>query len=112
GGEGGSASLARTFRESPQAAERTCRLLGSSRLLGDALRRQPDFVETLGDDDALAREKSRDELVEEALGTLTWRASPDERRVGLRRFKRREVLPIAARAVLRFPSIDATTPDI
>ncbi|HMF83914.1 MAG TPA: bifunctional [glutamine synthetase] adenylyltransferase/[glutamine synthetase]-adenylyl-L-tyrosine phosphorylase [Acidimicrobiia bacterium] len=107
-GEARSASLARTFRESPQAAERTCRLLGSSRLLGDALRRQPDFVETLGDDDALAREKSRDELVEEALGTLTWRASPDERRVGLRRFKRREVLRIAARDVLGFASIEAT----
>src|SRR5262249_58961255 len=96
GGEGGSASLARTFRESPQAAERTCRLLGSSRLLGDALRRQPDFVETLGDDDALAREKSRDELVEEALGTLTWRASPDERRVGLRRVERAGGVPSAA----------------
>jgi glutamate-ammonia-ligase adenylyltransferase len=55
-GEVRSASLAQTFRESPQAAERTCRLLGSSRLLGDALRRQPDFVEALGDDEALPRE--------------------------------------------------------
>ena len=61
-----SAALAQTFRESPRAAERTCRLLGSSRLLGDALRRQPDFVEALGDDDTLSRVKSRDELVEEA----------------------------------------------
>jgi glutamate-ammonia-ligase adenylyltransferase len=107
-GEARSASLARTFRESPRAAERTCRLLGSSRLLGDALRRQPDFVETLGDDEALAREKSHDELVDEALGTLTWRAGVDERRVGLRRFKRREVLRIAARDVLGFASIEAT----
>src|SRR5262249_48872276 len=99
-GEARSASLARTFREAPpaapsraapQAAGRPCRLLGSSRLLGDALRRQPDFVEVLGDDEALAREKSRDELVDEALGTLTWRTTVDERRVGLRRFKRREV---------------------
>jgi len=106
-GEARSASLARTFRESPQAAERTCRLLGSSRLLGDSLRRQPDFVEALGNDESLAREKSRDELVDEALGSLTWRATVDERRVGLRRFKRREVLRIAARDVLGFAAIEA-----
>jgi glutamate-ammonia-ligase adenylyltransferase len=107
-GETRSTSLARTFRESPGAAERTCRLLGSSRLLGDALRRQPDFVEMLGDDEWLAREKSRDELIEEALGTLTWRASVEDRRKGLRRFKRREMLRIASRDVLGFASIEAT----
>jgi glutamate-ammonia-ligase adenylyltransferase len=33
-GDARSAWLARTFRESPRAAERTCRLLGSSRVLG------------------------------------------------------------------------------
>jgi [glutamine synthetase] adenylyltransferase / [glutamine synthetase]-adenylyl-L-tyrosine phosphorylase len=107
-GEARSASLARTFRESPRAAERTCRLLGSSRLLGDALRRRPDFVEALGDDEALSREKSRDELVEEALGTLRWRPSGEDRRKGLRRFKRRELLRIAARDVLGFAEIEAT----
>jgi [glutamine synthetase] adenylyltransferase / [glutamine synthetase]-adenylyl-L-tyrosine phosphorylase len=107
-GDARSAWLARTFRESPRAAERTCRLLGSSRVLGDALRRQPDFVEVLGDDDVLAREKSRDELVEEALGTLTWRSGVDDRRQGLRRFKRRELLHIAARDVLRFAAVEAT----
>jgi glutamate-ammonia-ligase adenylyltransferase len=107
-GETRSTSLARTFRESPGAAERTCRLLGSSRLLGDALRRQPDFVEMLGDDEWLAREKSRDELIEEALGTLTWRASVEDRRKGLRRFKRREMLRIASRDVLGFATIEAT----
>jgi [glutamine synthetase] adenylyltransferase / [glutamine synthetase]-adenylyl-L-tyrosine phosphorylase len=107
-GETRSTSLARTFRESPLAAERTCRLLGSSRLLGDALRRQPDFVEALGDDEVLSREKWRDELVEEALGTLTWRASAADRRKGLRRFKRREMLRIASRDVLGFATIEAT----
>jgi len=111
-GEVRSASLAQTFRESPRAAERTCRLLGSSRLLGDALRRQPDFVEALGDDDALSRVKSRDELVEEALGNLMWRPSADERRVGLRRFKRREMLRIAARDVLGFASIETTESEL
>jgi glutamate-ammonia-ligase adenylyltransferase len=103
-----SASLATTFRESPGAAERTCHLLGSGRVLGDALRRQPDFVETLGDDDALAREKSRRELAEEALGTLTWRSGTEERREGLRRFKRRELLRIAARDVLGFADLETS----
>jgi glutamate-ammonia-ligase adenylyltransferase len=107
-GEARSASLARTFRESPGAAERTCRVLGSSRLLGDALRRQPDFVETLGDDEALSREKSHDELIEEAVGTLRWRTSDEDRRKGLGRFKRRELLRIAARDVLGFATIEAT----
>ena len=103
-----SAALATTFRESPGAAERTCRLLGSSRLLGDGLRRQPDFVDALSDDELLAHEKSLDELVEEASSTLTWRAGTDARREGLRRFKRRELLRIAARDILGFADIEAT----
>ena len=54
-----SATLAMTFRDTPGAAERTCRILGSSRMLGDALRRQPEFVDTLGDDDVLAARRRR-----------------------------------------------------
>ena len=81
-------------------------------VLGDALRRQPDFVEALGDDEALSRAKFRDEFVEEALGNLTWRSSADERRVGLRRFKRREMLRIAARDVLGFASIETTESEL
>jgi [glutamine synthetase] adenylyltransferase / [glutamine synthetase]-adenylyl-L-tyrosine phosphorylase len=101
-----SASLATTFRDSPGAAERACRLLGSSRVVGDALRRQPDFVEVLGQDAAMEREKSSASLVEEALGTLTWRGGSEERREGLRRFKRRELLRIAARDVLGFAGVE------
>ena len=95
-----SASLATTFRDAPVAAKRTCILLGSSRVVGDALRRHPEFVDDLGDDDALAAEKPRAELVADALETLEWRGGPDARREGLRRFKRRELLRIAARDLL------------
>src|SRR5204862_8011941 len=56
------AVLAHTFREAPIAAERACRVLGSSPVLGLALHRQPDFLAQLGDDDVLVREHSRDEL--------------------------------------------------
>ena len=50
-----SSTLARRFRETPVAAERTCRILGSSRVLGLALYRQPEFVDALADDDDARR---------------------------------------------------------
>ncbi|MEX1008294.1 MAG: bifunctional [glutamine synthetase] adenylyltransferase/[glutamine synthetase]-adenylyl-L-tyrosine phosphorylase [Acidimicrobiia bacterium] len=101
-----SASLATTFRDAPVAAERTCILLGSSRVVGDALRRQPEFVDLLGDDDALRAEKPRAELVADALDTLEWRENAEQRREGLRRFKRRELLRIAARDLLGFAPLE------
>ncbi len=102
-----SASLAVTFRDSPGAAERACVLLGSSRMVGDALRRQPEFVEELADDEELAGEKTRADLVAEAVDTLAWRADEEQRRDGLRRFKRREFLRIAARDLLDFSDVAA-----
>jgi glutamate-ammonia-ligase adenylyltransferase len=101
-----SASLSTTFRDAPGAAERTCRLLGSSRIVGDALRRHPEFVDTLADDVELAREKQRAEMVEEALDTLEWRGDDARRRDGLRRFKRRELLRIASRDLLGFAPLE------
>jgi glutamate-ammonia-ligase adenylyltransferase len=106
-GRARSGALAVAFREAPGAAERVCKLLGSSRLVGDALRRHPEFVPSLDDDDFLGRSKSRDELVEEALGTLAWRADTAERQEGLRRFKRRELLRIASRDLLGYGTIEA-----
>jgi glutamate-ammonia-ligase adenylyltransferase len=97
-----STALATAFRDVPGTAERTCRILGSSRLLGDALRRNPELVELLGSDAQLAVEKTRDELVDEATGTLTWRPDAEGRREGLRRFKRRELVRIGARDLLGF----------
>ncbi|HZI38643.1 MAG TPA: bifunctional glutamine-synthetase adenylyltransferase/deadenyltransferase, partial [Acidimicrobiia bacterium] len=111
-GRARSGALAVAFREAPGAAERVCRLLGSSRLVGDALRRHPEFVPSLEDDEFLARAKGRDELVEEALGTLAWRADAEERQEGLRRFKRRELLRIASRDLLGFASVEATAGEL
>lgn len=105
-GRARSGALAITFREAPGAAERVCRLLGSSRLVGDALRRHPEFVPSLADDGFLAQCKDRDELVEEALGTLAWRTGGDERQEGLRRFKRRQLLRIASRDLLGCASVE------
>ncbi len=102
-------NLAKAFREGPGAAERTCRILGSSRMLGDALRRQPEFVATLSENDELGKEKSRERLVEEAIATVQWRVGDvSSRRSGLRRFKRRELLRIASRDLLSFSDLITT----
>jgi [glutamine synthetase] adenylyltransferase / [glutamine synthetase]-adenylyl-L-tyrosine phosphorylase len=95
-----SSTLARRFRETPVAAERTCRILGSSRVLGMALHRHPDVVDALADDVFVTAESARDTLVDVAVGTLDWRLDDDGRRAGLRRFKRREVLRIGVRDVV------------
>jgi glutamate-ammonia-ligase adenylyltransferase len=100
--------LATTFRDAPGAAERTCHLLGSSRIVGEALRRHPEFVDTLDDDDALAIEATRADLVADAFGTLEWRGDEEQRREGLRRFKRRELLRIATRDLLGYSPLETT----
>jgi glutamate-ammonia-ligase adenylyltransferase len=100
-----SSTIARRFRETPVTAQRAARILGSSRVLGLALHRQPDFIDALADDDLLEQPVSRDDLVEEALGTLDWRDDESGRIAGLRRFKRRQLLRIGARDVLGFAEI-------
>src|SRR5205085_10561354 len=59
-------ALARAFRDSPAAAERTCCLLGPSRVVGAAVRRVPEFPALLADDAALAEAKPNDVLTQEA----------------------------------------------
>ena len=103
-----SAALALTFRDAPGAAERTCHLLGSSRVVGEALRRHPEFVDALVNDDALAVEATRAELVADAVDTLVWRGDEEQRREGLRRFKRRKLLRIATRDLLGYARLEAT----
>jgi [glutamine synthetase] adenylyltransferase / [glutamine synthetase]-adenylyl-L-tyrosine phosphorylase len=103
-----SSSLATTLRDAPGAAQRACTLLGSSRVVGDALRRHPEFIEELGDDDELGRETTHESLVHDAMETLGWRREPVERREGLRRFKRRELLRIASRDLLGLAPLETT----
>ena len=91
--------LAATFRESPEVAQRLCQVLGTSRLLGEVLGREPDLVARLGDPDAL-RTRPRDELVESATKALEWRADRDERQQALRRWRRRHLLGVGARDVM------------
>ena len=87
--------LVATFRESPEAARRLCLLLGTSRLFHRSVEQHPDSLATLGDDAAL-RPRSRQALGESAATALRWRQDADARREALRRFKRAEMLRIAA----------------
>ncbi len=105
-------AVAATFRDRPGAAERTCRVLGSSRIVGDALLHQPEVVDLLGDDHWLVRERGPDELRHAAVATLGWRQDAEARRAGLRRFKRRELLRIAARDVLDLAPLDVTSREL
>jgi glutamate-ammonia-ligase adenylyltransferase len=94
-----SMELATAFRESPVVAQRLCRLLGTSRMVGQLLRRNPDMIESLGDP-AEMRLRSREELVEATRATVGWRPDPDARWPALKRFTDREGLRIAAHDVL------------
>ena len=83
-------------------------MLGSSRMLGLALHRQPDFLARLADDGTVDREHGRAELVTEATDALRWRDDEQSRRAGLRRFKRRNLLRVGARDVLGLADLETT----
>ncbi len=89
------------LRDSPQAGERLCWLLGSSKLVGRSLRRHPEAIADLVGDEALALPLAGSSLASEAAEALGWRSgSADHRREGLRRFVRRIQLRVACRDLL------------
>ena len=100
--------LATAFRDSPEAARRLCAVLGTSGLLGETLEHHPDLIPALGDPDAMAP-RPPESLADGATTALAWRGGRQERRAGLRRFKQREELRIAARDVLGLEGDDAET---
>ncbi len=97
-------SLVEAFRESPDAARRLCQILGTSRLLGDILARNPDLVARLPDAERL-RTRPRAELVAGAARVSAWRAEPGERQEALHRWFDRHLLGIAARDVAGFADV-------
>ena len=101
-----SAQLVATFRESPEAARRLCLLLGTSRILLSDLEHHPELIAALGNDEAMAR-RSRQDLEERALASITWREA-DQRRSGLRRLTRAEIARIASRDVLDLEELEDT----
>ncbi len=95
------------FRESPEAARRLCLLLGSSRLMGEGLVRDPDVLAGLGDDDALVP-ASRDAGVLSLAARLRTHPEPGAPRTQLARFRRDQRLRIAARDLVGLDELPAT----
>lgn len=90
--------LIAVFRESPEAARRLCKLLATSRLMHDLLRREPDMIAALADDAALLPHDSH-ELVRRAAAGLRWRAPGDATR-GLLLLKEIELARVGIRDIL------------
>jgi glutamate-ammonia-ligase adenylyltransferase len=94
-----SQALVDAFRDSPELARRLCRVLGTSRLLGDHLVRHPDLVPMLDDDRDGLRARTATELAEGVAEAVGWRPLADRRRA-LARYADREGLRIGAADVL------------
>ena len=94
------APLVAVLRDDPVAAERLCRLLGDSVLVGRYIDRLPDLLPELGDDRRLGSAPTGDELESEVTGAITLRPTWEQRLDELRRFVRRRVLRVAARDLL------------
>jgi len=103
--------LAATFRESPEVARHLCLLLGTSRVLGEIMGREPDLVARLGDADRL-RTRPRDELVTSAETVLEWRSETAGRQQALRRWRRRHLLGVAARDVMDIDDVQTVGRDL
>jgi glutamate-ammonia-ligase adenylyltransferase len=94
------AALVTLLQVNPLAGERLCRLLGTSRLLGDLIDRIPEFVPRLADERLLGQIRDRDEETARLLGLLDSRPDPDAKIGTIRRMTRRRKLRIAARDIL------------
>jgi glutamate-ammonia-ligase adenylyltransferase len=105
GDPAGGPQLIEAFRDSAEAARRVCVLSGTSRLLGDVLRQNPDLVPRLPHVERLMTQP-RDELVASAAAAVGWRSGDDDVRTGLRRWKDRHLFGIAARDVLELADVD------
>ena len=109
-GSSGASQLVRAFRESAETARRLCTVLGSSAMLGNLLRHNPDLIPVLGNDDALLA-GTGPELREQAAVSLRWRAAAGQA-AGLKRFKERSLTRVAARDLLGLADVEATATDL
>ncbi len=106
-----STELSSLFRDSPEAARRACVLVGTSRMVADALLHNPDLIARLPDSDRL-RTQPKPMLVESARKALAWREDVEERQAGLRRWKERNLVGIAARDVLEGADVSVVGRDV
>ena len=98
-GEQQATELAVAFRESPEAARRLCILLGTGRIFADTFEHQPDMIPSLGHPEGLAL-RPPGALLAGTANALAWREHAEDRQLALLRYKRRELLRVAAADVL------------
>lgn len=103
--------LVEAFRDSPEVARHLCILLGTSRLLGEIILHNPDLVPRLPHEERL-RTRPRAELVESASTAVAWRSERGSQQDGLRRWKNRHLLGIAARDIFGFSDVDIVGSDL
>ncbi len=88
-----SSELLAYLRDHPDSADLVGRVLGTSQIAGELLVSQPQGVDWLRDEQLRRRPRTRDELVQLAVGRLHWQDTT----AALRRFKRHELLRIVLR---------------
>jgi glutamate-ammonia-ligase adenylyltransferase len=92
--------LVSTFRESPEAAQRLCLLLGTSPVVGRALERHPDLVSELAAPPPSWSVGGDAGVVERVETALAWREGVDDRLAALRRVLEAEELRVALPDIL------------
>ncbi|HEX5696923.1 MAG TPA: hypothetical protein VFZ15_11085, partial [Acidimicrobiia bacterium] len=102
------AALVTQLQTNPLAGERLCRLLGTSRLIGDLIDRIPEFIPRLADERLLGEIRNREQEIDRLVGLLDSRPDLDTRIGTVRRFARRRKLRIAARDILAEIGTEAT----
>jgi [glutamine synthetase] adenylyltransferase / [glutamine synthetase]-adenylyl-L-tyrosine phosphorylase len=105
------AILARTFRDSPEAARQLCTLIGTSRLAADILKREPDLVARLPFPERLAT-APKPELVAKASLVTGLKDDEAERQAALLRWKERHLLGVMARDVLGHAGVETVGHDV
>ena len=101
--------LVATLRDSPLAAERLCRLLGESRMVGSYLDRIPEFLPLLAEDSIeMATDADRGSAVERVRVRTEW----DDRVASVRRFARRRILRTAAADMLSMVRYEEVAPTL
>lgn len=110
-GSGRTGQLVEAFRDSPEAAQRLCTIVGTSRLVGDVILHNPDLVARLPFEERL-RTKPRDELTDSARTALSWRTETAERQEGLKRWKDRNLFGIASRDILGLADVGTVGSDL
>jgi [glutamine synthetase] adenylyltransferase / [glutamine synthetase]-adenylyl-L-tyrosine phosphorylase len=111
GDRGRAEELARSFRESPEAARRLCALIGTSRVTADIIQRNLDLVARLPANDLL-RTQPKADLVEKAGRALSWREGATRQQAALLRWKARNLLGVMARDILGSADVATVGHDI